>query len=83
MCDSVALRRARSHRRDWLGDWIQEGWETLILCALQGWAIAIGFQLLRYANSPWLGYVVLFLFILALALVLTGGGIFRKREGVE
>ena len=58
-------------------------WGILILCALQGWAIGIGFQLLRYAKSPWLGYPILFLFLLALTLVLTGGGIFRKKEGVE
>lgn len=56
---------------------------TYILIALQAWAIGVGFQLLRRADAPWPGYLVFVLLIFALCLVLTGGGVFRKKEGSE
>ena len=59
------------------------GWGSIISAVLLGWSIAIGFQLLRYADAPLPGYLVFFLLILALCLVLTGGGVFRKTKGVE
>lgn len=59
------------------------GWGSIISAVLLGWSIAIGFQLLRYADAPWPGYLVFVLLIFALCLVLTGGGGFRKKEGVE
>ena len=58
-------------------------WGRYISAALMGWSIAIGFQLLGLADAPWPVYLVLSLLILAVFMVLTGGGIFRKREGVE
>ena len=59
------------------------GWGSIISAVLLGWSIAIGFQLLKYADAPLPGYLVFFLLILALCLVLTGGGVFRKTKGVE
>ncbi len=58
-------------------------WGTYILIALLAWANGVGFQLWRYADAPLPGYLLVFLLIFALCLVLTGGGVFRKKEGVE
>ena len=58
-------------------------WGRYISAALMGWSIAIGFQLLGLADAPWPVYLVLSLLILAVFMVLTGGGVFRKKEGTE